>query len=295
MIDLHVHTTNSDGTDTPIEILKLAEEKGLKYLSITDHDTCKSYYDLNDINISDYFSGKLINGVELKCVYNGRNIDVLGYNFDLDKMNDWISTFYKDKSKASLQMKYFDILYDVCRKLELKITEKEEIIWNPDVDWASVTIYHELEKFKEENKLKLPEDFWESFTVFSKKYCSDKNGPWYIDKSKDYPSLAEGIKAIKDADGLVFMPHLFIYKWAKVKDDFINDIVNYYDIDGLECYHSQFTTENIEYLLKLADEKGLLKSGGTDYHGKNKPGLEFATGYDNFLNIDEKIIENWIK
>lgn len=295
MIDLHVHTTNSDGTDSPIEILKLAEEKGLKYLSITDHDTCKSYYDLKDVNVEDYYKGTLIKGVELKCVYHGRNIDVLGYNFDLDKMNNWITTFYKDKSKKSLQIKYFNILYDVCKKLDLTIADKESIIWNPEVDWASVTIYHELEKFKNENKEKLPEDFWESFTVFSKKYCSDKTGPWYIDKSEDYPSLKEGIKAIKDAGGLVFMPHLFIYKWAKDKVEFINDIVDNYDIDGVECYHSQFTQDNIDYLLKLADEKGLLKSGGTDYHGDNKPGLEFATGYDNFLNINEEIIKNWVK
>ena len=171
MIDLHVHTTNSDGTESPIEILKLAEEKGLKYLSITDHDTCKSYYDLKDVNIEDYFKGTLIKGVELKCVYHGRNIDVLGYNFDLEKMNNWITTFYKNKSKKSLQIKYFNILYDVCKKLDLVIADKESIIWNPEVDWASVTIYHELEKFKDKNKEKLPEDFWESFTVFSKKYC----------------------------------------------------------------------------------------------------------------------------
>ena len=156
MIDLHIHTTNSDVTYTPIEILKKAEEKGLKYLSITDHDTCKSYYDLKEINIKDYFSGTLINGVELKCIYNGRNIDVLGYRFDLDKMNNWLTEFYKDKTRVKTQRKYFDMLYGVCEKLNLVIGKKEEIVWNPEFDWASVTIYHELEKHKEENKDKLP-------------------------------------------------------------------------------------------------------------------------------------------
>ena len=295
LIDLHIHTTNSDGTDTPIQILKLAEEKGLKYISITDHDTCKSYYDLKEVNISEYYSGKVINGVELKCIYKGRNIDVLGYKFDLDKMNNWLKEFYKEKTRIKTQTKYFDILYNVCEKLNLTISKKEDIVWNPEFDWASVTIYHELEKYKEENKDKLPEDIWESFTVFSKKYCADKNGPWYIDKSKDYPSIEEGIRAIKDAGGLVFMPHLFIYKWAKDKEEFINDIIDNYDIDGIECYHSQFDESNIEYMLKITEEKNLLRSGGTDYHGKNKPGLEFATGFNNFLHIDEKIIENWVE
>lgn len=295
MIDLHIHTTNSDGTDTPLEILKMAEEKGLKYLSITDHDTCKSYYDLKDINIKDYYSGTLINGVEIKCVYKGRILDVLGYGFDLDKMNSWLLDFYKDKTREKIQTKYFDSLYDVCKKLDLTVSKKEDIVWNPKVDWASVTIYHELEKYKEENKSKLPEDIWESFTVFSKKYCGDIEGPWYINKTDDYPSLEEGIKAIKDAGGLVFMAHLFIYKWAKDKDAFIADIVDNYDIDGIECYHSQFTKENVDYMLKLTEERKLLRSGGSDYHGKNKPGLEFATGYDNFLNISEEIIKNWVK
>ena len=95
--------------------------------------------------------GKIINGVELKCVYNGRILDVLGYDFDLDKMNNWINTFYKDKSKAMLQTKYFENLYNTCMSLGLKIEEKEKIVWNPNVDWASVTIFHELIKNKEEN------------------------------------------------------------------------------------------------------------------------------------------------
>ena len=295
MIDLHIHTTNSDGTDTPIQILKKAEDLNLKYISITDHDTCKSYFDLEDSNIQDYYSGKLIKGVELKCIYNGRNIDVLGYDFDLEKMDTWLKNYYKDKSKATLQRKYFDSLYNTCEKLNLTVSKKEDISWNPDVDWASVTIYKDLNKYIDDNKKKLPEDFWESFTVFTKKYCSDKEGPWYIDKSKDYPSLEEGIKAIKDAGGLVFMPHLFIYKWAKDKEKFILDIVQNYDIDGIECYHSQFTEENINYLLDLTEKRKLLRSGGTDYHGNNKPGLDLAYGYNHFLYIDEEIIQNWVK
>ena len=295
MIDLHIHTVNSDGTDTVLDILKKAEELGLTYISITDHDTVKGYDDLKNIDIKEVYSGKIINGVELKCIYNGRNIDVLGYDFDIDKMNDWINTFYKDKSKFILQTKYFDNLYNTCMSLGLKIEDKEKIVWNPNVDWASVTIFHELLKYKEENLKIVPEDFFESFTVFSKKYCSDKNGPWYIDKSQDYPSLEEGIRVIKSCCGKVFMPHLFIYKWAKNKEEFINDIITNYDIDGIECYHSQFTQENVDYMLKITEEKNLLRSGGSDYHGLNKPGLMLATGYDNFLNIDESIIKNWIK
>ena len=90
------------------------EEKGLKYISITDHDTCKSYYDLKEVNISEYYSGKIVNGVELKCIYKGRNIDVLGYKFDLDKMNNWLKEFYKENLHAVRENIF---LFDMIRNL----------------------------------------------------------------------------------------------------------------------------------------------------------------------------------
>ena len=59
MIDLHLHTNCSDGTDSPTELLKKAEEKHLEYISITDHDNCDAYEQLKNINISEIFSRKV--------------------------------------------------------------------------------------------------------------------------------------------------------------------------------------------------------------------------------------------
>ena len=98
MIDLHIHTTNSDGTDSVEEILKKAEKLKLNYISISDHDTCKGYDELKNIDVESIYSGKIIPGIELKCYYKGRTIEVLGYNINVEKMNNWITTFYKDKS-----------------------------------------------------------------------------------------------------------------------------------------------------------------------------------------------------
>ncbi len=66
-----------------------------------------------------------------------------------------------------------------------------------------------------ENEEKLPTDLWAEFDVFSKKYCGDAKYPFYIDKTKDYPTTQEVIDAIRNSDGLVFLPHLYIYKWAE--------------------------------------------------------------------------------
>ena len=115
----------------------------------------------------------------------------------------------------------------------------------------------------------------------------------YIDKSEDYPSLEQAIEAIKKCGGLAFMPHLFIYKWVENKEDFIEDIANNYSIDGIECFYTDFSDEQSQYLINLCNRKGLYKSGGSDYHGLNKPKISLAKGYGN-LNINKKIIEDWI-
>lgn len=291
MIDIHLHTKYSDGTDSVVELLENAEKAGLKCISITDHDNCKAYEELKNINIRDYYSGKLIKGIEIKCSYQGRLIEVLGYNYDLDKMNAWIDEYYKDKQRKDLQVKYYNHLFDACIKKELIMTEKDSWSWNPENDWASVEIYKNI-KSHEENKSKLPEDLWEDFTTFTKKYCADFNDPFYIDKSKDYPTVKEAVDAIKNAGGKVFVAHVFIYKWAKDKEKLIEDLHRDFDIDGFECYHSNFSDEQIKYINDYCEKNNLFKSGGSDYHGKNKPGIDIAVGKGN-LKIERKIIENW--
>jgi len=100
MIDLHIHTNNSDGTENVIEVLKRAEEQNLSYISITDHESVNGHYELREINIKDYYSGKVIPGVELKNYYKDRVIDILAYNLDIDKSI----------------IAFFDILYTRPRK-----------------------------------------------------------------------------------------------------------------------------------------------------------------------------------
>lgn len=291
MIDLHIHTTYSDGADSLIEVLEKTEKLGLKYISITDHDNCKAYKELENLDIKKYYTGTIIPGIEIKCSYNRRLIEILGYKIDTNKMQEWADEYYKDKTKAILQKKYFNILCEKSKEIGLKISEESKSNFDSEKEWASVHIYNELVKY-EENKKILPEGTLDSFNNFSKKYCGDVNSKLYIDKSADYPSLQEAIDVVKKCNGLVFLPHLFIYKWANNKKEFIDEILKNYDIDGIECMHSEFDDEQIEYLLKLTKERNYFRSGGSDYHGKNKVGINLGEGKGN-LRIPEEFVEEW--
>ncbi len=292
MIDLHIHTTYSDGADSLIEVLKKAEQNKLEYIAITDHDNCNAYMELSELNVADYYTGKIIPGIEIKCGYRGRLIEILGYKIDPNKMKKWADEFYKNKTKDILQQKYFDMLYAKCLKMNLKMSPKDDIEFDSKKDWASVKIYNDI-KSHIENKEKVPADFWADFNGFSKKYCGNPNHTLYIDKTVDYPTLKEVINAVKEDEGLVFLPHLFIYKWSENIKEMITDILENYKIDGIECYHSEFNDENIEYLKNICIEQNYYMSGGSDYHGVNKPGIEMAIGKGN-LKIPSNIIQNWV-
>lgn len=292
MIDLHIHTNYSDGADDLITVLKKAKENNLEYISITDHDNCNAYKELKKIDVKQYYGGKIIPGIEIKCGYKGRLIEVLGYKIDTDKMQTWADEFYKDKTKPILQQKYFDLLYEKCLRLGLVLNNKEKIEFNNKTDWASLSIYKEIKKHKE-NEEKVPVDFWAEFDSFSKKYCGDSNHALYIDKTKDYPSLSEAIHAIKNAGGMVFVAHLYIYKWAEDKDEMIKDIVENYRPDGFECMHSEFSEEQIKHIMEKCKEYHIYMSGGSDYHGVNKPNIEIKVGKGN-LKVEAELIKDWV-
>ncbi len=294
MIDLHLHTKYSDGADEVIDILKKAQELKVKYISITDHETTKAYNELNNIDISKYYDGKIIPGIEIKCAIDGRLIEILGYNIEVGKMQKLMDEFYKEKTKDKLQQKYFDKLYNICLELNVKMNRKEDIEFNPNIQWASVTIYNEIKRH-EGNYERLPEDLMESFNTFSKKYCADINGKWYIDKSIDYPSVAQTVEFIRKCNGYVFVPHIHIFKWVEDKEKFVDRLVNEFKIDGIECFHSEFSKEEMIKTMDMAKKHGIYMSGGSDYHGINKKDVFMKIGKNNIPELDKRLIRDWIK
>lgn len=119
MIDLHIHSSHSDGKDTVIEILKKAQNKNLTYISITDHNTCAAYQELKQINVEEYYTGKIIAGIELNTKVLGMPIEILGYQINPEIMQENIKGMYLSaKERNYLEIKR---LYEKLLKFDIKI------------------------------------------------------------------------------------------------------------------------------------------------------------------------------
>ena len=102
MIDLHMHTHYSDGTNSVTEILQKAEELKLEYISITDHNTCEAHEELENIDVSKYYSGKIITGVELNTIVLDIPIEILGYGIDIHKIKGVLKNTYLSPEERNL-------------------------------------------------------------------------------------------------------------------------------------------------------------------------------------------------
>lgn len=286
MIDLHTHTMYSDGTDAIEEYLKKAESLKLTNISITDHNTCKAYEELKKINIKDFYSGNIIPGVELNTKVLSIPIEILGYKMDTTKIQKLIDENYvSNDERCRVEVKRLKQRCD-----EQGIILPDNFVENYDCSmWPSKYLNKYIIE-NEENKKYIDDDAWENSNIFYRKYMSNPDTIFYINMDDLLPDFETASKIIRDAGGLVFIPHIFEYRDNSEK--ILNYILDNYKIDGIECYYTTFSEEQTDRLLKICKERNLLISGGSDYHGKNKQNCELGVGKGN-LKISEDIIKNW--
>lgn len=290
MIDLHMHTKYSDGTDTLKEILLNAKKANLDIISITDHNTCSAYTEMENLEISNLFNGKIIVGCEFTTSFDNRLIEVLGYGFDYNMVNKYLNEYYK----AELVNERTNILYN---RLLDKINGCGLIFDSQNVrgkkfenEFFERGIYEELLRHPE-NKSIVQEDIWDSFSDFFRKGLTNPKSKLFINHAEFKPSLKEIINIVHEAGGIVFLAHPYQYKFFDT-EEFLNKIYDKYDFDGVECYYTTFSNSQIEYMLTFAKNRNLLISGGSDYHGTNKKQHDLGIGRGN-LNINNNIIDNW--
>ena len=289
MIDLHMHTKYSDGTDSLVELLNNANKKELKVISITDHDCVDSYKELDELYIERYYNGRIIVGCEFTTSFDNRTIEVLGYGFDYKKVDEYLSNFYTDEFVISSRIALFNRLVNILKENNLIYNNKviEDAIKDK---FYLITIYNELIKYKENEDI-LNEHLFGSYSDFIRKGIYNPKSKLFLNHGEFKPKIEEIINIIHSCGGIAFLAHPFQYKFNDT-EIFLDKIYNKINFDGIECFYTTFTEEQIDYIKDFANKRNLLISGGSDYHGKNKRNFELGTGYGN-LNISEDILENY--
>jgi len=276
MYDLHIHSNCSDGSDDWKTILQKAEKAGLKYISITDHDNCDVYSQIE--GHEKYYSGKIITGIEMTAYLNGLIIELLGYGFDVSKMQECLRGLYLPFEEINqIELKR---LYERCIALGMEFDHDVIGKYCKDKHFYGTKYLHdEMRKFEKNRELVPDIESWEKENIFFRRHTSNPNSPFYIDESDLIPSPEKVIDIIHKACGKAFIPH--VYQYEENAEMILNVLVETCDIDGIECYYPSFSQAQTEYLLDFCIKRNLLVSGGSDYHGTYRPEIEL--GNMNFI------------
>ena len=290
MVDLHMHTKHSDGEKSVIEILQMAQEEKLDCISITDHDTLDAYEELKHLDINKYYTGKIITGVELKICYNKIPMEVLGYNFDIEKLknSEWVN-IQKKLDNQNIKLKYYK---DLIKKLGLKFNENIEINYS---GFADNTVFYELISYEENfDKLKeLGVDISADLKGYYRGNVSNIENVFYFDETEYQLSLEKAVELIHKAGGIAILAHPLGTYEVENLEKIIDEMLDLKLLDGLECMHRIMTKEQSDYLINLCNKHNLIMSGGSDYHRSSRD--KFA--YVNFKStqIPNELVQRIVK
>ena len=287
MIDLHMHTNYSDGTCSVRDILEEAESKHLECISITDHDTCLGYRDIDKVR--SLYSGKIIKGCELKSIVEGTTIEILGYNVDTEKLNEILPHFAPTYEQInSYESKE---LLKIFKERGYTVNE-ENIHFDVTKESGQTAIIKEVLSHPE-NKRFIEETDYIDEHVFYRVQMSNPNSPYFVDNSAIIPKPKDVVDIIHEAGGLAFIPHVFIY--GENSQKVLDRLTQNHMVDGIECYYSKFKEDQVQYLLDFCKNNNYYCSGGSDYHGTFKPGICMGSGINNNLHIPFDIVKPWAK
>ena len=239
--DLHCHSIYSDGQLTPEELIVKAKAVGLSGLSITDHDTIAAYE--NAPVFAKEQQILLGSGVEFSCVYQEVNIHILGYDFDVH--HSGLKTFCekhklrrKNRNRAILEkLKRFSMILE-----EDELNSMGHIIGRPHIAQLLVQKGH-VGSIKDAFQRYIGDDM-----------------PCYH-RGEGF-SVEETIAIIHEAHGKAFVAHPHLLRRSTIIKALLK-----LPFDGIECYYSNLSADREKRWIKLVKDKGLLVSGGSDYHG----------------------------
>ena len=268
-VDFHTHSTCSDGTLTPSELLKHAKETGLSAIALTDHD-CVDGID-EAIKSAETYGLEFVPGIEFSVTAD-TEIHIIG--LFIDHKNDiLLQTIEKTRSQRKNRME------EICRKLRehgFEITYDEALSLAGGDFLGRAHIAHLMMK---KGYVASVKEAFDSYIGLNK--------PCYAVKKEITPK--DAITAIRSAGGLAFLAHLHQTKFDTEKLDALLKELKDYGLNGIEGYYTEYTEEHIVQFRTLAQKHGLFYSGGSDFHGSMKPDVKLKSGYSD-LHIPYSIL-----
>ncbi|MBN1882897.1 MAG: PHP domain-containing protein [Deltaproteobacteria bacterium] len=275
MIDLHTHTTASDGTFSPAALVRLAAEKGLTALSVTDHDT------IDGIAAARYQAQKsgvaFVSGIEISAQFTSDGtMHILGYCLDeKDRGFQESLQFLKDARKER-NPKIIERMNDAGISITLGDVLAESgggEVGRPHFARALVKKGHAA-----------------SIADAFERYLS-KGAPCYVDKTRLSP--ADSIALILRAGGVPVLAHpgSLNLSWEEL-EELVRKLVGW-GMMGIECFYSTHTPEDTGRYLATVEAFGLVATGGTDFHGKNRPKTKLGTGLGD-LSIPHEVFDRLV-
>ena len=272
IVDLHTHTTESDGSFTPEELILEAKRVGLSAIAITDHDSISGIKKAAPIAAEHGI--ELIPGVELSTDYNGKEVHVVGLYVDIE--NEYflskIKEFKENRDSRNA------IMVENLQKEGFSITMEELVAENPDC----VITRANIARFLYEHGM-IP-----TIQTAFEKYIGD-NCKCYVNRFKITPM--DGVRLIKEAGGTAILAHPLLYHMSDATLQKMVDEMKEAGLDGIEAIYCTYTPSEERQMKHFAQENHLLVSGGSDFHGTTKPNLNLGTGYGK-LHIPYEVLEN---
>lgn len=287
MIDLHVHTTHSDGQLEIVQILQRAKNTGIDVISFCDHNVLGAYEELTKLNLNE-FQIKVITGIEFDFVHKGKDFHMLGYDFDWKKLNQSkIIDRTTAQEKMEKERKYLQFLKKVCKEQNIKFDDKLDIK-SPNEKASTILKYHIME-FEENDRILDDMLGKNREKSFARGFVYNPNSPFFIDVTIGLPTAKQVADEIHKCGGMVFLAHPFDYKDIDHKK-YIDDIHNLGILDGIECIHTRHTLEQIKYIKNYCKNHNLKISGGSDFHRDGKQKLGY--GVNGTIKITEDFLLN---
>lgn len=264
LVDLHTHSSFSDGQHPPGELVRQAEKRALAAVALTDHDTLAGLGEASEA-AADLPELRFVPGIEVSARFPHGTLHILGLGIDRRAASIVELARRLRHARTERNPRMIDLLQRLGVEVTMEDVRAAAGAGGPD-DERIVGRLHMAEAIRRKGGAATVQDAFDRYV--------GRGAPAYVDKEKMDP--AETISAIRAAGGAAVLAHP--PQLALDEDDLEQTLRRLVDLglNGIEAYHSDHTPRQIRLYLQLARRYGLFVAGGSDFHGSTKPGADIG-------------------